>query len=209
MNNTSPNSTETASKHARKRTAAQRAADLRYIEDKHLRGKSHASIAEMLSAERGYSISRQQVAYDLKGLAEIWAAEAKELIAGGKAQLLKSLAAMETALWDSWEQSRRPNDLPLPQPSASPRGKNSKSNFTGDPAYMKLILEIQDRRAQLLGLEKTSGTGAIDPRLIPEQTLPQMLTDEVQAAILERHYRRTRGSNYVPPADTNREIPSI
>jgi hypothetical protein len=191
--NTEPasiNQAESLSKHARKRTAAQRAADLSYAEHHHLRGRTHTRIAEMLSMERGYSISRQQIAYDLKGLEQEWVANAQELIKLTKARALKSLAMQEAAAWDGWEASHRPAEAFTTSIQSLSRRKDARANFAGDPAYLKIMLEIHDRRARLLGLDvpvDTTFKNSPNDSVFGGQ---DELTDEESETLLERHYER-------------------
>jgi hypothetical protein len=190
---------ETASKHARKRTAAQRSADLRYAEHHHLRGRTHARIAEMLSKERGYSISRQQVAYDLKGLEQEWMAEAEELVGLGRARALKSLAMQEEAAWDGWDTSRRlPDVLAVLASPAHPslRRKDANASFAGDPAFLKRVMEIHDRRTRLLGLEVPVAMTIQNSTVDSRSGDLDALTDEETDALLQGSYERRLRSAY-------------
>ena len=66
------------SRHCRKRSAAQRAADLAFIEAHVVRGRTQTEIADLLAAERPYRISRQTVAYDVAELKRRWHDQATE-----------------------------------------------------------------------------------------------------------------------------------
>jgi hypothetical protein len=167
------------SKHAPKRTAAQRAADLLYAEEHHLRGYTHAQIASRLSKERGYTISRPQIAYDLKKLEAMWIEDAKQSLELAKARAIKALALQEAAAWNAW----------LGEDSAT--NPQVKSSRAGDPAFLKLILEVHDRRVKLLGLDAPTCVrieAQIDPP-VEEQT-ESRLSGEEEDELIKRHYER-------------------
>ena len=69
----------------RKRTAAQISFDLVEIEALSLKGKNHYEIADELSKNRDYSLSRQQIQYDIRKLKKLWAREAALEIGTAKA----------------------------------------------------------------------------------------------------------------------------
>ena len=148
-------------KHARKRTPSQKAADAVLIEHWHVRGKTPRQIVELLAAERPYRLSHSQIKQDLQGLAEQWRREAQVIIAEAVASELKGLKAQEDELWIAWEQSKKDAVTKTAEQTGATKGKAkpNKSRVvvegqTGDPQYMRLILEIRAQRRQLLGLDK-------------------------------------------------------
>lgn len=169
VNSAGPPVSGSLSKHAAKRTAAQRAKDLGFVEHHHLRGKTHAEIATMLCAERTYTISRQQVAYDLKQLEGQWKEEAKQHVDVAKARAYKSLATQERVAWEGFEK-------------------------THNPVFLKLLLEIHDRRMKLLGLDvpevTVTGQKAAEPSSV--QTIVSEHDQPITEAELERVIVRSR-----------------
>jgi hypothetical protein len=131
------NAATKANIHCPKRTAAQRAADLAFIETHVIRGKTQAEIVELLAAVRPYRISRAQVAYDVAKLKALWTAGAVESLRVAVVIETRKLDAVEGELWASWEESK-----------ASETGAN--------PAFMKQVLDVHDRRVKLMGLSAPS-----------------------------------------------------
>ena len=167
------------SKHTPKRTAAQRAADSLFAEQHHLRGHTHGQIASRLSIDRGYTISRQQVAYDLKKLESSWIEEAKQSVALAKARTLKALTLLEAAAWDGWFGEARPTKS---------IGKLSRA---GDPTFLKVLLEVHDRRAKLLGLDSPTCVEINEhtDQATDRYSDPPMSAAE-KDALFARHYER-------------------
>lgn len=174
-----------SAKHAPKRTAAQRAADLAVAEEHHLRGWTHNQIAERLSSIRGYTISRQQVAYDMKKLERQWLSEASQSHAADRSRALKVLALVEQTAWEGWELSKQLGErADVPKP--------------GDSAFLRRILEVHDRRVKILGLDPAQNVAVTLSSTPPTP----VFTDEEQEALLERHYERMRRKQ---PSQTTNE----
>ena len=116
--------------HGKKRSAAQRAADLEFIEGHVLRGRTPAEIAALLSNERPYTLSRQMIAYDIAELKQRWTEAAVESFGLAQAKALRKLDEVEREAWSQYERSKA----------------------DGNTACLKHILEVHDRRVRLLGL---------------------------------------------------------
>ena len=154
----------------------QRAADLVFVELRALRGVEHAEIAQDLSRERGYSVSRQTVTSDIARLRRKWEALAQETFSASRAKELRKLDALEREAWQGWVES--------------------KSAETGaNPAFTKQVLEVHDRRVKLLGLcaptriESSGPNGS--PMQIESSVAPAGPIDEAQKLeVLRRHLAR-------------------
>ncbi len=133
--------------HGKKRTAAQRAADLLFIETYAIKGKTQVEIAALLAEVRPYRISRAQVAYDIDELKRRWIEAGVESFSLAKARALKKLDAVESEAWESWEQS--------------------KTDGPGNPTFAKVVLEVHDRRVKLLGLDAPVRTEISGPEGTP------------------------------------------
>lgn len=114
-----------------KRTAAQRAADAVLIEKWLLQGHTHANIAAMLSHQRDYTLTRQQVSLDAAKLMEWWKTEVMRDFDVAFTRQLMALDMQEAELWEAWDKS--------------------KKRSPGNIAYMRALLEVHDLRARLLG----------------------------------------------------------
>ena len=160
--------------HRAKRTAAQRAADLAFIETHVVRGRTQAEIVELLAAVRSYRISRAQVAYDVAKLKALWIAGAVESVRTAAVIESRKLDAVEREAWAGWEES-----------------KSSESG--ANPAFMKQVLDVHDRRVKLMGLaaparHELSGP---DGGAIAIQTRDaQPIDSETKHALFLRHMAR-------------------
>ena len=144
-----------------KRTQAQRAADLVQIENLHLRGKTQIEIAEIISSQRPYTLSRQQVDYDLRSLTKSWLAEATAERNSAMAKELATIKALQAECWAAWEQSK--SERTKARQETGGKGKDGKATVTkasmekeqrdGNPAFLQAVLSCIDRRCKLLGLD--------------------------------------------------------
>lgn len=144
-----------------KRTQAQRAADLVQIENLHLRGKTQIEIAEIISSQRPYTLSRQQVDYDLRSLTKMWLAEATAERDSAMAKELATIRALQAECWAAWEQSK--SERTKARQETGGKGKDGKATVTkasmekeqrdGNPAFLQAVLSCIDRRCKLLGLD--------------------------------------------------------
>jgi hypothetical protein len=164
------------SKHRTKRSRAQRAADLVLVENWAVRGKSQLEIADLLSSQRDYRISRSQVQFDLARLRDRWMAASLQTFADARAAELRKLDFVETELWQQWDE-----------------GKSGAEG--GNPAFTGQILAVHDRRAKLLGLSAPSRaevTGADGAAIRIEATAISSgpVADGQKLEVLRRHIAR-------------------
>ena len=145
-----------------KRSAAQKAADLAFIEHWHIRGETETRLAEMLRRERpSYTLSRSQIHADLMKLKKQWQDSALIQRTAAVAKELAGLEEQERELWAAWEKSKLDATTTTTEfiGGAKPKRKRgTKTKVTvetrcGDPAYMRLLLDIRAQRRQLLGLD--------------------------------------------------------
>lgn len=157
-----------------KRTAAQRAADLVIVERETLRGTTQSQLVELLAKQRPYKLSRQMIGYDQKDLERRWVTSATNNIVAARSKSIAALEEQRRELWAAWEKSKadatsRTTERPALAPAEKPaKGKkkgeqsdverDGKERVTveqqcGDPAYMRLILDIEKRIADLRGLD--------------------------------------------------------
>lgn len=154
-----------------KRTQPQREADQRFIARLSLRGYELAEIKEALEKERPYSLSVSMICQNLRKIRDRWLKSAENDVATLKIRELKALDHQERELWIEWERSKLPSEQKRRKELAAKKGKKKPTEEEvatttaaqcGDPAYMRLILEIRQRRAKMLGLdvaEKTEISG--------------------------------------------------
>lgn len=160
--------------HSPKRSAAQRAADLAFIETHVVRGKTQAEIVELLAAVRTYRISRAQVSYDVAKLKELWIAGAVESHRMAVAIETRKLDAVEGEAWASWEESK-----------ASEAGANA--------SFMKQVLDVHDRRVKLMGLSAPSRhelSGPAGGVIAIETRDAQPIDSATKHALFARHMAR-------------------
>lgn len=204
-NETTTNETETGrevSKLAPKRTADQRRIDAHEIMRQVVRGLPHHEIAIHISSIRPYSLSRQMISYEVGKMRKEWKDGAAEMMASQKETELMGLAEQERELWAAWEKSKTDATRSRVEKRDGGEGGRggslqaiSKEGQNGDPAYQRLILDIRDRRAKLLGLDapvrsEVSGPdgGPITNRTLPfdagqiEEALRQKFLAEQEAA---------------------------
>jgi hypothetical protein len=191
---------------ANKRSPAQRAADLLFLERHHLRGATLDKLVRLVAAERSYTLSRAQIANDLTKLKNMWLREAKDTVAHEREKQLRKLDKLEEELWEAWDRSQRDELVrTMGKTTAGGTGEEAgqdrksdnvrKVTRDGDASFTRQILDVQDRRAKLLGLDaptKTELTGKDGAAIVTENTNLSVtgLDDAEQDAVLQRFLER-------------------
>ena len=155
-----------------KRSEEQRIYDVRFCADLFLRGYSYREIADALNRDLsargvGYTISFQMVYYDLQQCLIEWKRERLETIDEYVTQELRKLDKMEVELWEAWERSKTGKLREKNRQNAKPRkvledGDNPEyygyeetttETSAGNPRFLDLLLNVQQRRAKMLGFD--------------------------------------------------------
>ena len=155
-----------------KRSEEQSNYDVRFCADLFLRGYSYREIADALNRDLsargvGYTISFQMVYYDLQQCLIEWKRERLETIDEYVTQELRKLDKMEVELWEAWERSKTGKLREKNRQNAKPRkvledGDNPEyygyeetttETSAGNPRFLDLLLNVQQRRAKMLGFD--------------------------------------------------------
>lgn len=156
-----------------KRTEEQRDYDIAFCSNLFLRGYTYREIVAALNddlAKRnaGYTISLAMVYYDLQQTLIEWKRERLETIDEYVTQELRKLDKMEQQAWEAWEVSKTGKQRTKEKTN---RGRPIKTDATdgdpeyygydettvetsaGNPRFLDLLLNIQQRRAKMLGFD--------------------------------------------------------
>lgn len=155
-----------------KRSEEQRIYDVRFCADLFLRGYSYREIADALNRDLsargvGYTISFQMVYYDLQQCLIEWKRDRLETIDEYVTQELRKLDKVEVELWEAWERSKTGKLREKNRQNAKPRkvledGDNPEyygyeetttETSAGNPRFLDLLLNVQQRRAKMLGFD--------------------------------------------------------
>lgn len=155
-----------------KRTKDQRAHDLVFCSNLFLRGYTYREITERLNEENarrgvGYTITIPMVYWDMQQLLIEWKRERMENIDDYVTQELRKLDKMEVELWEAWERSKTGKLREKNRQNAKPRkvledGDNPEyygyeetttETSAGNPKFLDLLLNVQQRRAKMLGFD--------------------------------------------------------
>lgn len=158
-----------------KRTVAQREADMAALAQWRIEGKSLATFRDWIAANRPYTLSLGLLYVDEKEVERRWSETQMHATTIAKTRMLAALDAQEREAWAEWHRSKQErmrrameeaimgtddNGKPVLRP-----GKRSvtQENQLADVGYQRLILDIHDRRAKILGLyapTRVEATGA-------------------------------------------------
>ena len=145
------------------RHPAQRDRDLADIARMYLiEHKTQAQIAETLSndPERNYTISQQQISYDLRSLRKKWLKSAMVDFTQARAEELARVDRLEAEYWDAWQASKEittargvaGEDDPVVTQKYGP----------GDPAFLAGVERCIKMRVDLLGLQAPKLLAVVD-----------------------------------------------
>jgi hypothetical protein len=159
---------------ANKRNTSQKALDDLQIEQWLIQCKTEQGITAALNEIRPYQLSRSQIHCDIVRLRNGWRAETAQGIAKIKERDLKTLDKLSDVAWTAYERSTKDAVVETSKVKGTPAGikgkvsgssvekASRKEGQCGDPQYLRVILDVQKRRSELLGLNaptKTELTG--------------------------------------------------
>ncbi len=140
----------------KKRTRAQIAYDLVYIEERALKGITSVNIAKELNEQRSYTLSRHQIDYDLRKLERLWQFEARELANKAQERALAEIKVYQRECYAAWERSQLEHQATLTEKKD---GKDSytkaqvrKEQRVGDKAFLTGIQWCIEQRLKIFGV---------------------------------------------------------
>ena len=156
-----------------KRTEEQRDYDIAFCSNLFLRGYTYREIVAALNADlakrnTGYTISLAMVYYDLQQCLIEWKRERLDNIDEYVTQELRKFDAMEVQASEAWEASKtgkqrtkektnrgRPikTDATDTDPEYYGYDETTVETSAGNPRFLDLLLNIQQRRAKMLGFD--------------------------------------------------------
>lgn len=151
-----------------KRTKEQREWDIAFCANLFLRGYTYKEITQRLNEElekRGadYTISLTMVYYDLQQSLIEWKRERMDDIDDYVTQELRKLDKIEVELWEAWEKSKsgKMREKTRRAPGRPRKEEGNRSEYeeetiessAGNPRFLDLLLNVQQRRAKMLGFD--------------------------------------------------------
>ena len=148
-----------------KRNSGQIERDRRDIAGFYLRGWLQIEICKYINADkaRPYTLSKQQISYDLGKIQEQWRDSALMDLNEAKLRELARIDQLERTYWTAWEKSCDPEstlrqegvpssneDKPEPIPI---KIVQTKSSSNGNPAFLRGVQDCIKMRIELLGLD--------------------------------------------------------
>lgn len=187
-----------------KRTASQREVDLVVEAQLWLGGKSQQEIADTISINRPYDLSRQTISNDLKEIKSRWE---QLYLTDYNEHLMKELARidrLEETYWDSWERSLLPKEekyteniqdkssgktgVTVPAYSRL-KATRKEITSTGDTRYLDGIQWCVEQRCKILGLYKPKTVNvnwrkeAQQAGIDPDKAVDELTEQFVRAAL--------------------------
>lgn len=147
-----------------KRTKEQIEFDRAFCADLFLRGYPYREIAKRLNddlAKRkmGYRLTESMVYYDIQQLLISWKRDQLESIDQYVTAELQKLDKMETEAWNAWELSKQKKTKNKTKKAGNGlmgrqiMTEKATETTSGNPRYLDLLLNIQHRRAKMLGFD--------------------------------------------------------
>lgn len=107
---------------------------------------------------RETGLNQSTISRELKSIRQEWAQQARQDIEQVIARELKKIEALEEEAWIAYEKSQRDAISKTVTDGKATGGKKTASITTqsqnGDPRFLKILLDCQDRRAKVLGIDK-------------------------------------------------------
>lgn len=186
-----------------KRTPEQREYDVTFCTRLFLKGYTYRDIASQLNedvAKRGFSyiVNHVTIFNDIKKVLIEWKKEKIDNIDDYVMAELRKLDIMEQEAWQAWEASKVERKKTKEKTGIEGFTEIAKETCAGNPRFLDVLLNIQQRRAKLLGFDaplkiELPGCKAgsnddlpkYDVKAIPEDML-FALADKLQGAEFNR-----------------------
>jgi vacuolar-type H+-ATPase subunit F/Vma7 len=146
---------------ANKRTKVQVVEDREFICRHYLRGVHHIKISEMLTAQlnREYTLSRQQIEYDISVIVDTLKKSYEEKIGVYLFEQLRKIDELESEAWAAWEASKKSKqETVVMTKKAEQEGEKDRQEIivkttgqTGNVAYFEKVQWCIETRLRLLG----------------------------------------------------------
>lgn len=149
-----------------KRSKAQRESDLQVIARMYLRGIPQHEMVSELAGIRPYTITRQQVSYDLKTIHARWLESSLVDFGTAKAKELAAIDDLERTYWQAWEESRQQRRttttkklLGQPESEYGDRQKVvlersvKRERSVGNPAFLSGVQWCISKRCEIFGFD--------------------------------------------------------
>ena len=167
------------------RTPAQKDADRQMVARLSLEGLSTHKIAEKMN------VSQRTVCRDLDVIRREWRERSVEMLDEVKARELAKLDRIEAEAWEAYWRTTTNKEKRVVERRPGPKGgdytKIETEGQAGDPRFLKIILDCQERRAKILGTDAPTKVAATSPDGAEERpfamiALPAQLSPEEWAA---------------------------
>ena len=145
-----------------KRTTIQRERDLVTVAALYLKGYGQQYIADEVSKDYDeFSLTRQQIGYDIKKLIERWRRSQLVDVDDAKTSELEKINHLERTYWDAWERSCEDAETKRLEGILTPGtdgGKTTKQVVTrkgqaGDPRFLTGVQWCIERRCKIIGID--------------------------------------------------------
>jgi len=158
-----------------KRNEVEREADLVEIANQYLKGRHQRQIVDWIAQNRPYTLSQQQISYDVQEINKRWMAACNTATAERMAAALAKLDKIESEAWIAWDLSKRDSLRKLSEKNA--RGKKDADGSSraavvteqrdGDARFLEIILKCNQERCKLLGLHPATKLADFDGGPLP------------------------------------------
>jgi len=172
-----------------KRNDTEIARDRELVAQMYLSGKGQQQIADELNERPDckYTLSRQQITYDIGVLRKEWLASGVRDFDAAKAEELVKIDNLEREYWDAWRNSLGENITLTEKNALSGLTETTKQTkeLNGDPRYLEGVRWCIERRCKILGLDAPEKKEVT----IYDKDPAEMTIDELEAEIatLENH----------------------
>lgn len=184
-----------------KRTRLEIERDRAYCSELFLKGYTYREIAKRLSEKliewhAEYTIGWTQVFQDIQAMLIEWKRSRLENIDQYVTAELQKLDRLEVEAWEAWEKSKQEKETKSMRKTDNGTSKElRKEDMYGNPKYLDLLLNIQQRRAKLLGYDAPVKIDLTGKQVEEQQDyhiedIPQDMLYKVADMLQEGQHRR-------------------
>lgn len=186
-----------------KRSSQQRESDTTFCAEMFLRGGQYREIAKALNERNAklgldYTVGHTMVYHDIKKTLIQWKKEQMSDMSDYVAAEIKKLDRIENEAWNAWDKSKSPLKRTKERNSKKPNKMDAEMNepdyygyseetieeTSGDPRFLDILLNCQQRRAKLLGFDAPSKVDYGDKNQPKDTDKPKYDIADVPADLL-------------------------
>ena len=147
------------------------------VTELYLKGWTQAAIAKKLG------VSQATISSDLKAMRKVWRDSGIRNFDEAIGEQLEKLQLLRREMWAEWERSKKSVETArITQKNGEKRAEKTIRERSGDPRFLRIVLDIDKEISNLLGLDEVARAAGerLDEQVIEEKAMASPHVSPVQ-----------------------------